>query len=212
MKRSNGLVIALVLLGGAAIFITRLMLDNFQLKVELQTLKSRQESIAKAPPPAPVAAAAPVAASGAAGSRTVIESARQIMTDALSAEEGSEKILWIRVDPRDREASGFASQIASVFKDSGWDARVLDNQGLRFKPGLLLLVGGEEEEPASYIVNAQKAIEAIGEPVTTGRGYRTYYESKKRETPTWQGTEFLPEQTYVLLVGRKPEPEAAAAQ
>jgi hypothetical protein len=134
-----------------------------------------------------------------------------MMVDALAAEDGAEKKLWIRVDPRDREASGFASQIATVFKDNGWDAKVLDSEGLRFKPGMLLLVGGEDEPP-SYIVNAQKAIEAIGEPVTTGRGYLSYYEAKKKETPTWQGTKFLPEQTYVLLIGRKGEPQPAAAE
>jgi hypothetical protein len=208
MNRSNGLVIALVLLGGAAIFITRLMLDNFQLRVENQSLRSKQEVAAKAPPPAPAPSAAPVASS-ATGGREVIESARQMMIDALAAEEGSEKIAWIRVDPRDREASAFANQIAAVFKSQGWDVKLLDSEGMRFKPGLLFLVGNEEEPP-SYVLNAQKAIEAIGEQLTTGRGYLSYYEAKKKEDPQWVGTKFAPDQTFVLLVGRKPEPTAAA--
>ncbi|MFN2426047.1 MAG: hypothetical protein ABR587_06330 [Candidatus Binatia bacterium] len=207
MNRSTSLVIALVLLGGAGILITRLMLDNFQMKVEMASLRSNQNAAAKLPPPA--AATAPVAAAPA-GNRTIFESARQAMTDALAAEEGAEKKLWLRVDPRDREASGFAGEIAAVFRDSGWDVKVLDSEGMRFKPGLLLLVGGEEEPP-SYVVSAQRAIEAIGEPVTTGRGYLSYYEAKKRDSPDWQGTKFLPEQTFVLLVGRKGEPQAAAA-
>jgi hypothetical protein len=203
MNRSNGLVIALVLLGGAAIFITRLMLDNFQLRVENQSLRSKQEAAAKAPPRPAAPVAAPVAA--ATGGREVIESARQMMVDALAAEEGSEKITWIRVDPRDREASAFANQIAAVFKSQGWEVRLLDSEGMRFKPGLLFLVA-KEEEPPTYVVNAQKAIEAIGEQLTTGRGYLTYYEAKKKEDPSWVGTKFAPDQTYVLLVGRKPEP------
>jgi len=211
MKRSTSLVIALVLLGGAAIFITRLMLDNFQLKVELANLRSKQATQAAAPPAAAPAAAAPVAASRPEP-RTVSETSRQLMIDALAAEEGAEKKLWIRVDPRDREASGFAGEIAAVFKDQGWDAKVLDNDGLRFKPGLLLLIGGEEEEPPSYVVNAQKAIEAVGEAMTTGRGYLSYYEAKKREDPKWQGTKFLPEQSFVLLVGRRPDAQPADAQ
>jgi hypothetical protein len=210
MKRSNGLVIALVLLGGAAIFITRLMLDNFQLRVENQSLRSKVDAAAKAPPrPAAPAAAAPVASGGGStGSREVIESARQMMIDALAAEEGSEKIAWIRVDPRDREASAFANQIAAVFKGQGWDVRLLDSEGMRFKPGLLFLVGSEEDPP-TYVVNAQKAVEAIGEQVTTGRGYLSYYEAKKKEDPGWVGTRFAPDQTFVLLVGRKPEPAPA---
>ena len=211
MKRSNGLVIALVLLGGAAIFITRLMLDNFQLRVENQSLKSKVDVAAKAPPPPPApSAAAPVAsASTATGGREVIESARQMMIDALAAEEGSEKIAWIRVDPRDREASAFANQIAAVFKSQSWDVRLLDSEGMRFKPGLLFLVGSEEEPP-TYVVNALKGMEAIGEQLTTGRGYLSYYEAKKKEDPNWNGTKFAPDQTFVLLVGRKPDPAAAA--
>jgi hypothetical protein len=206
MKRSTGLVLALVLLGGAAILITRLMLDNFALKVEVASLRAKQSAPAKAPAPAPAApvAAAPANASG----RVVDETARQMMIDALAAETASDKKLWLRVDPRDREASGFANQIAAVFREQGWDVKTLDNEGLRFKPGLLMLVG-EEEEPPSYVTNAQKAIEAIGYEVTTGRGYKSYYETKKKETPDWQGTSFLPDQTYVLLVGRKPEPAPA---
>jgi hypothetical protein len=207
MKRSTGLVLALVLLGGAAILITRLMLDNFALKVEVASLRANPSAPAKAPAPAPAApvAAAPANASG----RVVDETARQMMIDALAAETASDKKLWLRVDPRDREASGFANQIAAVFREQGWDVKTLDNEGLRFKPGLLMLVG-EEEEPPSYVTNAQKAIEAIGYEVTTGRGYKSYYETKKKETPDWQGTSFLPDQTYVLLVGRKPEPAPPA--
>ncbi|MFN2377829.1 MAG: hypothetical protein ABR538_14940 [Candidatus Binatia bacterium] len=211
MKRSNGLVIALVLLGGAAIFITRLLLENFQLQAELASLRSHQVAAAKAPPPAAPAAAAPSAPAVNSSGRNVIESARQMMVDALAAEEGDEKKLWIRVDPRDREASGFASQIAKVFQDSGWDVKILDHEGMRFKAGLLLLVASEEEPP-SYVVSAQRAIEAIGQSVTTGRGYQSYYEAKKKEDPAWEGTKFLPDQTYVLLVGRQPPPEAAAAE
>ncbi len=212
MKRSTSLVLALVLLGGAGIVITRLMLDNYSLKVEVSNLRNKQAAQAKAPlpRPAPVAAAAPSAAASGED-RAVIESARQLMVDALSQETGTEKKFWLRVDPRDREASAFAGQIAAVFRDQGWDAKVLDSEGLRFKPGLLLLIG-DEEEPPSYVVNAQKALEAIGQEMTTGRGYRSYYETKKRETPEWPGTKFLPEQTFVLLVGRKPEARPAGAE
>lgn len=202
MKRSSTLVLCLVLLGGAGLLITRLMLDNYALKVELATLKSRAAQPVK--PAAPAAPAPAVVGSG----REVIESARQMMVDALAAEEGDTKKLWLRVDPRDREAAGFAGQIATVFRDSGWDVQVLDNDGLRFKPGLLMLVGAEDEPP-SYVLAAQKAIEAIGQDLSTGRGYLSYYESKKKESPEWQGTRFLPGQAYVVLVGRKPDPKPA---
>lgn len=187
---------------------TRLMLDNYALKVELATLRSRAAQPVKVPVPAAPVAAASAAAAPAASGREVIESARQMMVDALATVEGPEKKFWVRVDPRDREASGFAGQIAAVFRDQGWDVQVLDSEGLRFKPGLLLLVGAEEDPP-SYVLAAQKAIEAIGQDLSTGRGYISYYENKKKESPQWQGTRFLPGQTFVLLVGRQPEPKAA---
>jgi hypothetical protein len=203
MKSSSSLILCLVLLGGAGLYITRLSLENYGLKVELATLRSRAAQPVKLPAPV---AAAPAAA--AAQGREVFESARQLMIDALAEEKGSEKKLWLRVDPRDREASTFAGQIASVFREQGWDVKQLDNEGMRFKPGLLLLVGAEEDPP-SYVLAAQKALEAVGEDISTGRGYLAYYESKKKESPQWQGTRFAPDQAYVLLVGRRPEAQPA---
>ena len=133
-----------------------------------------------------------------------------MMNDVLIEETGEEKKLWVRVDPRDREAAAFANQIATVFRDASWDVKVLDNENMRYKAGLLYLVGNEEEPP-SYVVTAQRAIEAIGQGLTTGRGYLEYYRTKKAEDPSWQGTTFAEGQTAVLLVGRKPDPAAAAA-
>lgn len=206
MKSSSSLILCLVLLAGAGLYITNLSLENYSLKVELATLRSRAAQPAKAPAPAaPVASAtAPAPVAG----REVFESSRQMMIDALAAETGPVKKCWLRVDPRDREASNFAGQIAAVFREQGWDVQLLDNDGMRYKPGLLMLVGAEDEPP-SYVLAAQKALEAIGEEMSTGRGYLSYYESKKKESPQWQGTRFLPDQTWVLLVGRRPEAKPA---
>lgn len=213
MKQSTLLTIALVLLGGSALWITSLKLENYELQVEMSKMRSQQAALqAKAAAPRPPATPTAVAASNPAA-RGLDETGRQLMIDALSEGGDGDKKAWIRVDPRDREASGFAGQIASVFRDQGWDVKVLDNEGMRYKPGLLFLVGDEEEPPA-YVTAAQKAVEATGQEVTSGRGYRSYYESKKKEQPSWQGTSFQPDQTFVLLVGRRPEPapEAAAVE
>src|SRR6185369_15285791 len=117
MKQSTLLVIALVLLGGSALWITSLKLENYELKVEQANLRSQQASLsAKAAAPRPAAARAAAAPANASG-RTVDETARQMMIDALAEATGDEKKAWIRVDPRDREASSFANQIAAVFRD-----------------------------------------------------------------------------------------------
>lgn len=199
MNRSTGLVAALVLLGASALFITHLLLENYQLKVAVGSLQSQQRATAAAPPPTPAAAA-----DAPEPDRVVSEASRQLMVDALAAETGDEKKLWIRVEPRDKEASTFARQVADVFRDNGWEVVTLGTEGLRYKPGLLLLLGDEGAAP-SYVENAQRAIEAAGYPVTVGSGYRSYYESKRKESAEWRGTSFLPEQSYVLLVGRQAE-------
>jgi len=208
VKRSNLLVAALVVLlvAGAGAAIAYLARENFDLKVEVATLRYKLETATKAAapalPPAPAAVAVP-------GGRTVGELTRQVMVDTLSTETGTEKKLWIRVDPRDREAADFARQIAGAFRDGGWEVLVLDNQGVRFKPGLLMLIG-VETSPPSYVQTAQRALETLSDPVTVGTGYISFYEKKKQESPDWKGgVEFLPGQTYVLWVGRKPEPAPA---
>ena len=205
VKQSNLLVAALVVLlfVGAGAAIAYLARENFDLKVEVATLRYKLEAATKAAvparPPTPAAVAVP-------GGRTVGELTRRVMLDTLSTESGTEKKLWIRVDPRDREAADYAQQIAGVFRDGGWEAIMLDNQGVRFKPGLLMLIG-VESSPPSYVQTAQRALETLSEPVTVGTGYISFYEKKKKETPDWNGgVEFLPGQTYVLWVGRKPEP------
>lgn len=206
MKRSPLLPIGLlVLLVGATVAIVLLLQMNFSLQVELATARRKLDTVATAPQPP--AARVPTTAPS---DRTIGRLTREVMTDALAAETGAEKKLWIRVDPRDREASGFSAEIAGIFRSASWDVQVLDNQGLRLKPGLVLLIG-TEEEPPSYVRAAQTALGIISQEVATRTGYVSYYESKKRETPDWNGLQFLAGQTYLLVVGRKPEPATAEA-
>jgi len=206
MKRSPILLVGLlVLLAGATAAIAVLLQRNFSLQLELATAQGRLDAAAKAPAPS-----AETVPTSVPSGRTIGPLTREVMTDALAVETGTDKKLWIRVDPRDREASGFATEIAGVFRGAGWDVQLLDNQGVRFKPGLLLLIG-TDKDPPSYIRAAQTALGTLSEEVTTGTGYLGYYESKKRETPNWNGPQFLEGQTYLLVVGRKPDPAPAQA-
>lgn len=201
MTRFHLLLIGLlVLLAGATVAIVVLLQRNSGLQVEVATAQRKLDTAAPASP-APVPETVPLG-------RTLGRLTREVMTEALAAETGADRKLWIRVDPRDREASDFADEIVAVFRGAGWDVQVLDNDGLRFKPGLLLLIGGEGEPP-SYIRAAQTALGIMSHEVVTGSGYLSYYESKKRETPDWNGTRFLEGQTYLLVVGRKPDPATA---
>ena len=202
VKRSTAIVIAFVvlLLAGAGATIAYLARENFALKVELGTLRYKLEAAATASPPARPSGGE------VSADRTISDLTRRVMLDTLSTETGTEKKLWVRVDPRDDEAAEFARQIADVFRDAGWEVLLLDNQGVRFKAGMLMLIG-VESTPASYVQTAQRALQALRDPVKVGTGYIAYYEKMKKETPDWKGgVAFLPGQTYVLFVGRKPEP------
>jgi len=194
-------LIVLVLAGAAATaYFAR---ENFALKLEIGILRHKLEAAAKALPPERVAG--PVV-EVPAGHRTIGKLTREVMLDALSSETGSEKALWLRVDPQDREAAEFARQIAEVFREVRWEVFVLDHHNLRFKPGLTLLVGAKDSPP-SYVETAQRALSFLRDPVAVGTGYVSYYEKMKRESPDWQGgVAFLPGQTYAVYVGRNPEP------
>jgi hypothetical protein len=62
---------------------------------------------------------------------------------------------------------------------------------------------GEEQYP-SYVDTVLKAIDAAGLDAKSASGYRAYYESKKKENPSWPGVPMRPDQDFVIVVGPKP--------
>jgi hypothetical protein len=192
MSRLVLLVIALALVGGGAYYVSNLAAENAQMRQQLAKLQ---------PPPGAPKAAAPAAPAGPP--RTITAEQHQAMVAALRDEAGPEKKIWLRVDPNDAEAAGFEKAIEDVFREAGWEVNRMGSDGLLFKPGIYLLVG--EEDWPTYAETANKALEAGGITVTAARGYRSYYEQQTKEKPGWRGAKFLPDETYVVLVGRKPE-------
>ncbi|HVM98064.1 MAG TPA: hypothetical protein VMT89_16840, partial [Candidatus Acidoferrales bacterium] len=78
------------------------------------------------------------------------------------------------------------------------------------KPGIFIF--SAEEDAPSYLSAVQEAFDAAGLSITSsGRGYREYYKQKKAENPSWIGFEMTEDQTYVVVIGRKPEPTPEAA-
>jgi hypothetical protein len=60
-----------------------------------------------------------------------------------------------------------------------------------------------DESPPSYVLTALDAFTAAGLEVSAGRDYRSFYASKKAENPNWRGFEMVPEQAYIVAVGRQ---------
>ena len=69
--------------------------------------------------------------------------------------------------------------------------------------GEVMTLVGEEQYP-SYVDTVLKAIDAAGLDAKSASGYRGYYESKKKENPSWPGVPMRPDQDFVIVVGPKP--------
>jgi hypothetical protein len=196
-SRALLLVIVLLAVGAGAYYVSNLAAENAELRQQMARVRG-----GGAPPPA---ADKPAAAPGAAPTgepRVLSEGQKAAILDILKEEAGEKKV-WFRVDPNDPEASAYQKSIEEVFKAAGWETSRLGNDGLMFKPGIYLLVG--EEEWPGYAETANRALEAAGITVTAARGYRAYYEEMTKTKPGWRGAKFSEGQTYVVLVGRKPE-------
>ncbi len=195
MSRALLLVLILVVAGAGAWYVSNLAAENAQLRQQLAS-GGRPAAPASAP-------AAPKAAASTGPTRTLSDGQKSALVDTLKEESGAEKKVWFRVDPNDAEAAGFEKSLEDAFKEAGWQVSREGNDGLMFKPGIYLLVA--EEEWPTYAETANKALEAAGITVTAARGYRAYYEEQQKTKPGWRGAKFAPDQTYVVLVGRKPE-------
>jgi hypothetical protein len=145
--------------------------------------------------------AAPAAAPAAATSPRVLSAdARAAMKDKLAAE--GQKKAWILSQPGNAEVAGLVTSLTGVFKDAGWDVQSDTVTGISLKPGLMTLVGDEQYPP--YVDSVLKALDSSGLDAKSASGYRSYYESKKKENPSWPGVPIKPDQDFVIVVGPKP--------
>jgi hypothetical protein len=190
-KNILGVVIVGVLLVGAVAYIVHLRTENEQLKV------------AGSPP----AAAPPVARSAAsqnpAGGRVLTAEQRRAMIEKVDSRGGTTHTVWFATVPNNPEVANFQKQLQGVFEEAGW--KVGGNTPVTFslKPGVFFFMA--EEDPPDYVQSIAGAFEAAGLQVTAGRGYRQFYQDKKKENPSWNGFELKPDQDFILVIGRKPE-------
>lgn len=138
--------------------------------------------------------------------RTLTPEQREAMIRALGGPNSSlANPVWFATVPNDPETANFQNQIQSAFEEAGWIVKGNARVRFRMKPGVYIFAA--DEDPPAYVAMAQQALEAAGIEVTSsGRGYREFYKAKKAENPNWIGFEMSDDQTYVIAVGRKPEP------
>ena len=176
----------LILVGGAW-YITYLRTQNTQLRTQQ---------------PQTQAAAPQAVAPGATGDRTLSGAQREAMVAKLRATTGSERAVWFATYAGNTEAASFRLALQTIFEEAGWDVRGNAQVNFQLKPGLYLMTA--DEEPPQYVLDVGDALEAGGLTATIGRGYRAFFEEKKKENPSWNGISLAPDQSYVLVVGPKP--------
>ena len=62
------------------------------------------------------------------------------------------------------------------------------------------------DEAPSYLSALNDALSALGEKVTLGRQYRSFYDEMKQKNPRYVGFDFKKDQEYLLVVGPRPKP------
>jgi hypothetical protein len=178
---------------GSAWYIAYLRAQNTQLRAQ-----HGQSKPAAALPAAP--AAKPKMDAGP--DRTLSDTQREAMLTKLRETTSSERPVWFATWADNPESASFRMALQAVFEEAGWEVKGNEQVKFQLKPGLYMMAA--DEEPPQYILDVGDALEAAGITATIGRGYREFYEEKKKENPNWNGVTLLPEQTYVLVIGPKP--------
>jgi hypothetical protein len=135
------------------------------------------------------------------GERALTSEQRNAMLAALRNETGVIREVWFTYSPDDPESLAFQRDIQSVFEAAGWTVRRSASASFSLRPGIYFLRA--DESPPSYVLTALDAFTAAGLEVSAGRDYRSFYASKKAENPNWRGFEMVPEQAYIVAVGRQ---------
>jgi len=131
--------------------------------------------------------------------RSLSETERASMLRVLAGDAGPVRKVWFAVAAGDRESTALKDAFEGVFKQAGWDTVTQTITGMVLKPGLSILVASED--PPSYVVVAQQALESTSFTFKVGSGYRGYFEERRRADPTWTGIPLAADQEYVVVVG-----------
>jgi hypothetical protein len=195
-KNIVAFVIVGVLVVGAGAYIVHLRSENEHLKDT--GAKPAASAAAPAGAKVDVVASAP---------RVLTPEQHKAMLEKLDSRGGTAHTVWFATVPNNPEAGNFLKQLQSVFEEAGWKVAPTTAVTFSLKPGVFFFMA--DEEPAEYVQTVAEALKAAGIEPTSGRGYRQFYEDKKKENPSWNGFELAADQDFILVIGRKPEQQQA---
>ena len=144
--------------------------------------------------------AAPVPTAGGATGAGLDPAARAALVAALRAEPAGTP-LWLAIQDNDPGARDLAAAVRAAFEEAGWTVRAQRGVPFAMKPGAYLFAA--EAAPPAYVETARAALEAAGLKPVYGSDYRGYYEERARANPSYTGFPFDPEQTYLIVIGRR---------
>ena len=147
----------------------------------------------------PAAAAAKAAESKRAPDATE----RAAMIEILKPETAPNRTAWITYSAGDAEGKALAESIGGIFKESGWKVETTSLSGMRLKPGVMMLIA--DDEPSTWVQGAQEALGKSGLNANSASGYKSYYDEKKAENPSWPGVPLPKDAAYVIVVGPEPK-------
>jgi hypothetical protein len=167
-------------------------------KTETASRPTQATPVSNSPPPPQVE-----------GGRVITAEQKAAMLEKLGGTEMSSRPVWFATMLQDPESVAYQRALQSVFEEAGW--QVVGVAPVRFssKPGIYVF--SADEEPPDYVQAAVDALDAAQLTPMVGRGYREFYKEKKKENPNWNGFELTEEQSFVIVVGRKGDPAAAAS-
>ncbi|MCX8071080.1 MAG: hypothetical protein N3C12_01330 [Candidatus Binatia bacterium] len=202
------LLTSLVLLAGLGWYVTELRSEVARLKQELRRVTSAPERNAR-PAASMQTSATPPRVAGP--DRKLSAEQRAALVRGLGGPNSSlANPVWFATVPNDPEAAAFQKELQSAFEEAGWIVKGNAPVRFRMKPGVYVFAA--DEDPPSYVGMAQQALQDAGIEITqSGRGYREFYRQKKAENPNWIGFDLAEDQTYVIVIGRKPEPTPPAS-
>ena len=130
--------------------------------------------------------------------------------DALSARgrvallarlrRGRPSPVWLAAPSSSPSAVRLANSLSDAFMEAGWDVKTITQLDWVARPGFYLYAA--DPTPPSYFEDVRAALEAAGFQLTVGVDYRAFFNERRAQTG-WRGVEMTPDQTWVLLIGRR---------
>jgi len=211
----TALIVLLITLVGLGAWALSLRRENAELRARLGDSPAGENSDAQSSegpegepaedpspdPPPPTAPSPPPAAAEPAGPRILTAAQRELMATTLrNISADADRRVWFATAQGDTEAQAFQGQLQAVFEEAGWRTERAERVRFPIRPGIYFLMA--DTEPPDYVLDVLAAVDQASSSVTSGRGYREFFDERTEEDPAFNGFAMTADQKFVIVVGR----------